>query len=289
MNATENRLGEKIKSYLIITLGTLMISVGVYFFEFTNHFTTGGVSGISIVLSQVLKVVTPAQLVLVLNGVLLLLGLFVLGKKFVAKTMYSAVLLSVLLNVFQVVFPLKTPFTNQKLLELFFDMIFVSFGSALIFNEEASSGGTDIVAMILKRYTKLDIGKALALVDFFVICASLAVFGVEIGMFSFFAVFIRAFAVDTVIESFHASKFFIIITEQEEKILAYVTHGLERGSTLLNGCSGGYTKDDKSVIIVVVDRRQAVRLKHEIKRIDQNAFTIIGTTGDVIGNGFKPV
>ncbi|MBR5235801.1 MAG: YitT family protein [Clostridia bacterium] len=289
MKKTANRLKEKIKSYLIITMGTLMISVGVYFFEFTNHFTTGGVSGISIVLSQILKGVTPAQLVLLFNGILLLVGFFVLGKKFVVKTVYSAVLLSVMLNVLEAVFPLKAPLTNQKLLELFFDMIFVSFGSALIFNEEASSGGTDIIAMILKRYTKLDIGKALLWVDFFVIGASLAVFGVETGMFSFFAIVIRAFAVDTVIESFNASKFFIIITEQEEKVLAYVTHELERGSTLLNGCSGGYTKDDKSVIIVVVDRRQAVRLKHEIKRIDQNAFTIISTTGDVIGDGFKPV
>lgn len=276
-----------LKTYFIITLGTFLIAIGVYFFEFANNFSTGGASGISIVLAKVWGVISPAKIVTVINLFLLILGFLVFGKKFAAKTIYSTLLLSFLLNLFEGIFPMAKPFTDQKLLELFFDMILVALGSALIFNEEASSGGTDILAMILKKFTNLDIGKALMTVDFFVVLAALAVFGVETGMFSIFAILIRTLVVDNAMESLNTSKFFLIITDQCEEILRFITNDLERGATFSKYFQGAFTGEDKTMILVVVDRRQAVRLKHKIKDIDPKAFTVISTTSDIIGDGFK--
>lgn len=276
-----------IKSYLIITLGTFLIAFGVYFFEFTNNFSTGGVSGIAIVLSEVLDFISPARLVVIFNFVLIIIGFMVFGKKFGAKTVYSSVLMSVILNVLEIVYPMSAPFTEQTMLELFFDMILVSLGAALIFNEEGSSGGTDIIAMIVKKYKKINIGKALLIVDFCVICGAISVFGIEIGMFSLFAIVIRALVVDNAIEGFNASKFFLIATEKEKDILKYIVDDLERGATVLNNCEGAYTQKQKKMIVTVVDRRQAVILRHKIKEIDNMAFTIIGTSSDIIGDGFK--
>lgn len=276
-----------IKTYLIITIGTLLMAFGVYFFEFTNNFSTGGVSGIAIVLSRYLGFITPAQLVIIFNVFLLIIGFMVFGKSFGAKTVYSSVLMSVVLTLLEAFYPMSGPFTDQIMLELFFDMILVSLGAALIFNEEGSSGGTDIIAMILKKYTGLNIGKSLLLVDFLVICAALAVFGIEIGMFSLFAIVIRALVVDNAIEGFNASKFFLVVTDKEQEVLSFIMNDLERGATIVNNCEGAYTKYEKRIIITVVDRRQAVRLKHKINEIDKTAFTIIGTSSEIIGDGFK--
>ena len=276
-----------IKSYFLITAGTLIIAIGIYFFEFTNNFSTGGVSGVSIIVSKLTDGVSPAKIATILNLFLLVIGFLVLGKGFAAKTVYSTILFSLTLNVLEALVPVSMPFTDQKLLELFFDMILVSLGSAILFNEEASSGGTDILAHILKKYTNLHIGTALLVVDFFVICGALMVFGIETGMFSFFAIVIRALVVDNAIEGFNASKFFLIITNKEEEITSFITNDIDRGATLINNCEGVYTGAKKRMIVVVVDKRQAVKLKHKIKSIDENAFTIIGTSSDIIGDGFR--
>jgi len=275
------------KSYLIITVGTLLMTLGVYLFEFPNRFSTGGVSGIAIILGDVVRFLTPAQIVVILNVFLLIVGFLILGKSFGVKTIYASLLMSVTLNVLEAVYPMTGTLTQQPMLELFFDMILVSLGAALVFNEDGSTGGTDIVAMILKKFTKLNIGKALFAVDCLVILGALAVFGMEIGMFSLFAIAIRMLVVDNAIEGFNASKFFLIVTDREKEITEYILSELERSATVLPGCVGAYTGENRTMIVAVVDKRQAVRLKRKVKEIDSGAFTIIGTSSEIIGDGFK--
>ena len=276
-----------VKSYFIISIGTFMMAAGIYFFEFPNGFSTGGVSGIAIILNRLINGISPTKIATVLNLLLILVGLFVLGKKFAFKTVFASVLLSLLLNLFESLFPIEKPFTNQKLLELFIDMVLISVGAALIFNEEASSGGTDIIALIIKKFFSINIGKSLLIVDAFVILGAFLTLGVEIGFFSLFALVIRALVVDSAIESLKGTKFFIIITNEHTKILGFITRDLDRGATLLNNCEGAYEKGSKKAIISVVEKKQAVILKHKIKELDPNAFTIIGTSSDIIGNGFS--
>ena len=278
-----------VRSYLMITLGTILMAVGVYFFEFANNFSTGGTAGLAQMISEMPGFLTPAQLASIFNIILLIIGMIVLGKDFTAKTIYCSLLLTLLLNVFEQLVPFSEPFTGQKVVELFIDMILVSVGAALVFNEDGSSGGTDVVAMILKKYTKINVGKALLLVDSIVILLAFSAFGTETGILSLFAIVIRAFVVDGAIENFNSSKFLMIITDKEEKILHYIMHDLERGASVVNNCVGAYTNNEKKLIISVVDKREALKLKKKIKEIDPVAFVIVGTTNDIQGDGFKPI
>lgn len=280
---------KSLKSYLLITLGTVLMAVGVYFFEFTNNFSTGGTAGLAMVISEMTGFLTPSQLSTIFNVFLLIVGLIILGKDFTAKTIYCTLLFSGLLNVFEQLFPMTEPFTSQKTIELLIDMLLVSLGGALIFNEDGSSGGTDVVAMILKKYTRINVGKALLIVDSLVILLCFSAYGTEIGILSLFAIAIRALVVDGAIDSFNSSKFLIIITDKEENILEYIMHDLERGASIVNNCVGAYTNNEKKLILSVMDKREAVKVKKKIKEIDPVAFVIVGTSNDIQGDGFKPI
>ncbi len=276
-----------ITSYIKITVGTLLMAIGVYFFEFQNHFSTGGMSGLSMVLSSIFPGFTPGTFILILNVLFLAMGLIFLGKGFAAKTVYCSMLYSGAVWLLELLIPMTGPLTSNMLLELFCDMIIVSLGAALIFNEDGSSGGTDIPAMILKKYFGINMGSSLLIIDFLVVFAMIFCFGAEIGLLSLFAIVLRALVVDSSMESFNMSKQFLIITEHPDDILPFITEKLIRGATVIENCRGAYTGKDKSIIVVVIDKRQAISLKKEIKKIDPAAFTIIGNSSDIIGDGFK--
>ncbi len=278
--------GNVISSYLIITVGTVIMAVGIYFFKFPNHFSTGGVSGLSMILTALFPGLTAGQYMMIFNVLLLIIGLLVFGKSFAVKTVYSSVLLSVCTRVFEVVIPLKSPLTEQKLLELIFAIALTAVGSAMIFNERASAGGTDIVAMILKKYTNLDIGKALLCSDIVLAAASLWVFDIETGMFSILGLVMKAFVVDNVIDGINLSKCFTIITDKDEEICKFINQELHRGATV-SVCSGAFTGTDRKMIITVLNRGQAVMLKHFIQETDAHAFTVITNSSDILGKGFR--
>ncbi len=274
-------------SYIKITIGTLLMAIGVYFFEFQNHFSTGGMGGLSMVLSEIFKGFTPGTLIMILNILFLIVGFIFLGRGFAAKTVYCSMLFSGSVWLLELLVPMSAPLTSNMLLELFCDMILVSLGGALVFNEDGSSGGTDIPAMILKKYLGINMGTSLLIIDFIVVFAMIFCFGAEIGLLSLFAIVLRALVVDSSMENFNMSKQFLIITENPEEILKYITEKLIRGATIIENCRGAYTGNPKTMIVVVIDKRQAIFLKKEIKRIDPSAFTIIGNSADIIGDGFK--
>ena len=148
----------QLKNFFLLTFSTLAMAVGIYFFKFTNNFTFGGITGLAVLIAKS-GAISASDFSFISNMVLLVLGLFVLGKKFAAKTAYSSILLSVTLSVLERVYPMTRPLTDQPLLELAFAIALPSIGSAILFNIGSSSGGTDIVAMIMKKYTSVDIGK----------------------------------------------------------------------------------------------------------------------------------
>ena len=189
--------------FLSMTAGVLLLTVGVYFFKIPNGFSTGGVSGISTVLGAAIgsEVFTPGLFITVINTALLLVGLLVVGREFGLKTVWCSLLFSGLTVALERLVPLSGPVTTEPLLDLIAAILLTAFGSALMFRASASSGGTDIVAMILKKYTSLDIGKALLATDFLIAASSFLVFGVETGIFSLLGLFAKAFVVDSIIES----------------------------------------------------------------------------------------
>ena len=281
-------LKRELRSYLIITLGAVVMAVGIYFFKFPNNFSTGGLSALSIILAAVFPKISAAQYMFIANMVLLIVGVIVFGKKFAFKTVYCSIVLSLFTYLFEILIPMSAPITNEKMIELIFAIGLTAIGSALIFNEQASSGGTDVVAMILKKYTSLDIGKALLCSDFILAASSVFVFGAETGLFSILGLLLKAFVVDTVIDSINLSKCFIIVTSEHEKLCEFINNELKRGATV-SECEGAFTNEHKKMIVTVLKRNQAILLKQYIKQIDKHAFSLILNSSDVLGKGFRNV
>lgn len=277
-----------LKSYLVITLGTVIMSVGIYFFKFPNNFSTGGVSALSMILTALFPLMTAGQYMMIINVILLVTGLLIFGKSFTVKTVYSSLLLSGCTRWFEMVFPTETALTQQKMLELVFAIALTAIGSAIIFNEGASSGGTDVVAMILKKFTNINIGRALLYSDIILAAASFLVFDIETGMFSVLGLVMKAFIVDNVIDGINLSKCFMIITGKEKEICEYINKELHRGATV-SVCAGSFTGEERKMIITVLNRSQAVLLKQQLKKIDVNAFTVITNSSDILGKGFRTV
>ena len=287
-NSKQAKKQSTFKSYLFMTLGAVIMAAGIYFFKFPNNFSTGGVSALSILLVPLLRGVSAGQIMIFFNILLLIVGFLVFGRKFAFKTVYCSMLLSICTRVFEIVLPMEAAFTDQKFLELIFAIGLTAVGSAILFNENASSGGTDIVAMILKKYSSLDIGKALLCSDAILAVASAFVFDIETGMFSVLGLVMKAFVVDNVIDSINLTKCFQIITDKDKEICEFITKDLHRGATV-SMCTGAFTHDDKRIIITVLNRPQAVALKQYIKSVDPKAFTVITNSSDILGRGFRTI
>ena len=273
--------------YLFIFFGTVLLTAGVYFFKIPNGFSTGGVSGIGTLLGKITSF-TPATLISVINLICLLLGFLVLGKETGIRTVYSSLLFSGLTQILELACPIEKPLTDQPFLELAYAMLLTSIGSAIIFHCSASSGGTDIIALILKKYTSLNVGKALLCVDFLIAASSFFVFGMKVGLFSLLGLFSKAYIVDGVIENMNSCKYFLIITTHPDEISDFILKNLHHGATLVNA-TGAYTHDNKTALHTVCKRIEAIRLQKEVRRVDPSAFMIITTSSEIIGRGFRAV
>lgn len=272
--------------FLLITVGTLVSAVGIYFFKFPNHFSTGGVSGLSIILNGLFPAVKASYFVTGINIILLAIGLIVIGKGFGIRTIYASLLLSFSLQALETFVPLQGSITGEPMLDLCFSVLLPAAGSAVLFNVSASTGGTDIVAMILKKYTSLHIGTALFCVDFLIAASSGIVFGLPIALFSLLGLLAKALVVDNVIESINLSKYFFIVTKTPDEICDYVQNRLHRSATVWYA-TGAYTHDSRSVVLTVLKRGQAVALQHYVRKCDPHAFVIISNTSEIIGKGFR--
>lgn len=274
-----------IKEFLLMTFATVMISVGVYCFKFPNNFSMGGVSGLSILLGKVLPVLSASSYNTIINVLFLILGFIMLDKGFGFRTVYCSLLSAGLIQVFSWVWPLTEPLTDQLMLELFFAVILPALGAAILFNIDASSGGTDIAAMILKKYTGLDVGTALLISDVAIAAAALFVFDATAGLCSLLGLALKSVLVDSAIESLNRRKAFFVITSDPEHVCDYVTHTLVRGATIWTA-QGAYTHDIHHVVLTVLSRGQAVALRRHLKEVDPHAFMIVANSSEIFGKGF---
>lgn len=279
---------EALKTGALLNAGVLLLSAGVYFFKLPNGFTTGGVSGIGILLGNLNTPLSPAVWILIINLLLLGAGFLFLGKGTGFKTVCCSVAFSLELWLFERLFPMSAPLTDQPFLELTFAILLTAFGSAVLFSRSASSGGTDIIALLLKKYTHMDVGRALLYTDFLITASAFLVFDVKTGLFSLLGLFVKAFLVDSVIDSFHSCKYFIVITEKKDEIREYILRTLHHGVTTTEA-TGEFTQAPKVMIHTVCKRIEAIRLKRRIRELDPQAFLIVTTTSEIIGRGFRSV
>lgn len=281
------RLRRALPEFLLMTLGTALVSVGVYFFKFPNHFSMGGVSGLAVLLGQVVRVdwLTPSVFNTIINTLFLVLGFLVLNKGFGLKTVYCSLVYAGLIQLFEALFPLTAPLTSNRMLEAFFAIILPALGAGILFNLNASTGGTDIAAMILKKFSGLDVGRALLLSDVVIAAAALLVFDIETGLFSLLGLVLKSVLVDSVIESLNRRKSVTIITSHPEVAQAYITRELIRGATIWEG-TGAYTGDKHWLVLSVLTRGQAVALRRHLREHDPAAFLLVNNTSEIFGKGF---
>ena len=282
---------ERLLHFLIINLGIILMATGIYFFKAPNGFATGGVSGISIILARLPFSenlgITQSIYMLSINVVLLILGVVLLGKKCGFMTIYCSIMLSLENMMFEKLIPLDAPLTESPLLELVYAVLLTGIGSALLFKYKASSGGTDIVALILKKYSSLNVSQALLVTDFLIAASSFIVYtSAEVGLYSLLGLFAKVFVIDDVLDSINLCKAFTIITTKSAEIDNFIINELHHSATTYRA-EGAFTGEEKQVIITVCRRTEALKLRRVVKEIDPHAFIIITKTSEIMGKGFR--
>ncbi len=278
---------QKLKEYILITIGVLLVVFGVYFFKFPNHFTIGGVTALAILLSSIFGgSVSQGTIVLVVNIILLIIGYIILGKSFGNKTAYGSILMSLALKALEVIAPMNQPLTNEPVLELAFAVALPAAGAAILFNIGASTGGTDVIAMLLKKYTNTDIGRSLFYSDLLLTLASFLVFDIKTGLLSLLGLILKSAVVDSAIENMNLHKYFTVICEEPDPICDYIINKLNRSATVFEA-KGAFSHQNKKIILTVMSRAQAIQLRRFIKQAEPDAFMLITNTSEIIGRGFR--
>lgn len=237
----------------------------------------------------VLSAVTPfsaGTINFVINMALLVVGFLCFGKEFGAKTVYVSVLMSLGLSGLEKYFPMPHPMTNEPVLELIFAIVLPALSSAILFNIGASGGGTDIIAMVLKKHSTVNIGTALFLVDLMITVAACFIFDAATGLFSFCGLMAKSLVIDTAIENINLCKYFTIVCDDPEPICDFIHEKLTRSATIFEA-EGTYTHHKKYVILTVMKRGQAVQLRNYIRWNEPGAFMMITNSSEIIGKGFR--
>lgn len=272
-------------NFFLLTIGALGNAAGSYFFRFPNNFSIGGVSGLSVVITKFFPNISSGTFLLVVNMLLIIVGFIFLGKSFGAKTIYASVMISVFTAIFESFFPMTKPFTDQPFLELVFAVALPSIGTAILFNIGASSGGTDIVAMIFAKYSTINVTKGLLFTDILITLGAF-LFGIEAGLFSLLGLVMKTLVIDTVVENINLHKYMTIITTKPDEVKDFITKNIRKGATICHG-EGAFTGAPKTLILTVTTPAQAVILRRYVREIDPESFIFITNTSEIIGKGFR--
>lgn len=277
-----------IKFFLLLNCGLILTAMGIALFKTPNHFAFGGTSGISIVLSTLFPRWNVGIFMWLVNAVLVILGFLFLGIRSMGWTIYSSFALSFFVSLFESLYPLHTPLTGDTFLELCFAVILPALGSAIVFNVGASTGGTDIVAMILHKYTSLEIGRALMVSDLGIVLIAAYLYGARTGLYCILGLVLKCTVVDGAIESLNLRKVCTVISRYPEQVSDFIIHELHRSATE-QPAFGAYTHDRKKVLMTVLTRGEAARLRLFLRKTDPHAFMTIVNSSEIVGKGFRSI
>ncbi len=281
--------------YTLILLGSFILATGFVFFITPHRIVPGGVYGIAIVVHYLTKGtisfwpngIPIGMFGLILNIPLTWAGIRILGPKFGVKTIIGFVLTSVFIDGITMLRPVgDAPLVNDILLSCVFGGVLIGFGLGLIFKSRATSGGSDIIAMILAKYTRLPLGRLMIYVDSVIVLIALVSFrDWAIPLYSWVVIYISGRAIDITLEGADYNKALFIISEKHQEIKEKILTDLERGGTYLKG-KGMYTDEEKQIIFTIVSRREVAILEEYISTIDPDAFITIMDTKEILGEGF---
>lgn len=276
---------QTLKSYLIINIGLLMVAAEINFIMIPNNLVTGGVSGLAIIINHILPNLSVGIMMLICNIVLFVLCFLIIGPDFGAKTIYCSFMLSFLVWLLQKVCPVAAPLMDDTLAQLIIAVFLSSIGMALIFKQNGSTGGTDIIAKILNKFFGIGLGKGVLLSDVSIILFSTAIFGIRLGIYGFIGVLMNGLVIDYILKAMSTNKEVLIITNDCINIKGYILDTLGRGATIYNA-KGAYTNDEKEVLRTVLPKNELIKLKKFIKSVDSNAFITVNDINETIGEGY---
>ncbi|HZK18017.1 MAG TPA: YitT family protein [Clostridia bacterium] len=274
---------KRLGGFLGITSGVFLTALGLDIFLVPNKIAAGGISGIATILHFVIGTPVGAAM-LALNVPLFILAIYHLGFQFAVRSLYGTFALSVFVDVMVRFLPV---YTGDPLLAALFGGVIVGLGLGLVFRFNGTTGGTDMIAALLRRFIGFNIGQLLFAVDgAVVLAAGLAFRSAELAMYAFITIFVTAWIIDLVQEGFSYTRAFIIISDKSTEIARVITSDINRGATLLHS-KGVYTGVDRYAILSVVGRTEVSKLKGIIYKIDPGAFVILADVHEVLGTGFK--
>lgn len=270
-----------IREFGMITIAMFFVAVGVYFFLVPSGIVVGSVSGLALVLSQLINV-SMSAITFGLNAVLLIIGFIFIGKEFGAKTVYTSMLLPFFLAVFEYIVPINESLTGNSVYDLASYILILAMGQALLFNVNASSGGLDIVAKIINKYTHMEIGKAVTIAGMVTALSSILVYDIGTLIVSILGTYANGQAVDYFVDGFNKRKRICIISDDYEAIQEYIMKEMNRGTTLYIA-KGGYDKKERIELQTIMTSNEYKQFLNYLNHSDFDVFLTVSTVNEVIG------
>lgn len=285
---TNNRVHKEIspwmanvRDYLYVIIGAAIIALGFNVFLLPNQVASGGVSGISTILKGVFGW-EPGLVQYAFNIPLFIAGLIFLGAKFGIKSFVGTLVLPAVV----LLTASWEPWTYNPLLGALFGGITVGLGLGIVFRGGASTGGTDLAAQIITKYTGFSLGRSVLLIDGLIVLSAAVVFDIEQALYALIGLFVTTKTIDIVQLGFSQSKMIYIITNKQDEIRDAIYKEIDRGVTKLPAY-GGYTNEEKSILMVVAYQTEFTKMKQVVQTIDPTAFVIVSDAYEVLGEGFK--
>ncbi|MCQ2770828.1 MAG: YitT family protein [Clostridia bacterium] len=271
--------------YLILTIAIIFVAMDIHFFRIPNNFVPGGCSGIGILLGGLIKGISTTNVISILTLAFLLIGWIFLGKNLGIKTTYCTLLYTGVLELLNLIAPIDKPLLGDKTLELIISCSIACIGTAFVLKNGGSTGGTEIIAIIIRKYTKTDISSAMVFVDILIAGGSFFLLDPIVGVYSILYLLIKSFGVQFAVDSINSRKNLMIITTHPEEVEEYIMKEIVRGATEWEAC-GVFTDTKKKVVVTVVNKYQAAKIRAFAKKVDPQSFIIINDCHEIYGNGF---
>ena len=259
---------------------TLIVSAAVFFFLIPSQVSVGSISGLAMILGNIIPL-HISIITFILNGLLLIIGFLLIGKEFGAKTVYTSLLLPLFLRIFEIWFPDFSSINGDPFLDMVCYIFIVSIGLAILFRENASSGGLDIAAKLLNKYFRMDMGKAMALPGMCVALSSILFYDKKLVVLSLLGTYLNGLVLDHFIFGLNLKKRVCIISEKEAEIRSFILNRLHSGATIYEG-RGAYDGQPKTEIITIVDKNEYALLMSYLLKTDPSAFVTVYTVSEVI-------
>ena len=271
---------ENIIDFIMITLGTFIIAISVFFFMMPSNLSVGSVSGLSIVISNFIPF-NVSTISMVINILLLIFGFITIGKEFGIKTVYTSILLPIFIAVFEYLFPNNISLTADQTLDAICYCVIVSIGTAMLFNRNASSGGLDIIGKFLNKYFHLEVGKGIALSGMLVAISSILVYDMKTMIISILATYFSGIVLDNFLFGSTIKKRVCIISQKHQQILDFILNDLHSGATTYHAY-GAYSDKMNIEINVIVDKNEYIKLINYITSVDPDAFVTIYAVNEMM-------